>query len=48
LEPGDIILIRGRVVPHLIEPWTDGQRIAIPHFTHSSLWRAAGNHTVFV
>ena len=48
LEPGDIVLIRGRVVPHLIEDWTGGQRISIPHFTHSSVWRTVGNHTVFI
>lgn len=48
LEPGDIVLIRGRVIPHLIEEWTGGQRISIPHFTHSSLWRTAGLDTVFI
>jgi hypothetical protein len=47
LEPGDIILLRGRVIPHQVEEW-DGQRISIPHFTHSSMWRALDNHKVFV
>jgi hypothetical protein len=47
LEPGDIILLRGRVVPHQVEEWT-GQRISVPHFTHSSMWRALGNYKVFV
>jgi hypothetical protein len=48
LHPGDVILLRGRVVPHVIEEWDEGQRICIPHFTHSSTWRAAGNNTVFI
>jgi len=46
LEPGDIIMLRGRVIPHEIEEWV-GQRITVPHFTHSSMWRAMGNKTVF-
>jgi hypothetical protein len=45
-EPGDIIAVRGRVLPHEVEGWT-GQRITIPHFTHSSMWRAMQNDTVF-
>lgn len=47
LEPGDMIAIRGRVIPHEIEDW-EGQRISIPHFTHSSLWRTFGKKSVFV
>jgi hypothetical protein len=39
LLPGDFVLIRGRVLEHEIEPWDGGQRISIPHFTHTSLWR---------
>ena len=42
LEPGDAIFIRGRVLKHEIEAWSGGQRISIPHFTHTSVWRAAG------
>lgn len=38
LEPGDLALIRGRILPHSILSWT-GQRISMPHFTHSSVWR---------
>jgi hypothetical protein len=38
-RPGDMNLLRGRVVPHEVEPFV-GQRIAIPHFTHTSCWRA--------
>jgi hypothetical protein len=38
---GDFNLLRGRVVPHEIEAFA-GQRIAIPHFTHTSCWRALG------
>ena len=40
-RPGDLILLRGRVVAHEIEAFT-GQRISIPHFTHTSCWRALG------
>lgn len=47
LHPGDVVMIRGRVIPHEIEDW-EGQRITIPHFTHSSMWRALNNDTVFV
>jgi hypothetical protein len=42
LQPGDVVLIRGRVVKHEIEEWTDGQRISVPHFTHTSLWSQYG------
>jgi hypothetical protein len=42
LEPGDMVLIRGRVVQHEIEDWEGGQRISVPHFTHTSLWREFG------
>jgi len=40
LEPGDLVLLRGRVLEHEIEEWEGGQRISIPHFTHTSLWRS--------
>jgi hypothetical protein len=39
LEPGDIVLIRGRMLRHFVEDWEGGQRICVPHFTHSSVWR---------
>jgi hypothetical protein len=42
VHPGDIIYIRGRVLEHEIEPWVGGPRIAMPHFTHSSMWREVG------
>jgi hypothetical protein len=48
LEPGDCIAIRGRVVPHEVLGDYTGQRISIPHFTHSLTWNAVGNTTVFV
>jgi hypothetical protein len=41
LEPGDLLGIRGRVFKHFVEDWTGGQRICIPHFTHSTIWRLA-------
>lgn len=37
--PGDMALIRGRVLKHAVEDWSGGQRISIPHYTHSSAWR---------
>jgi len=37
--PGDMILVRGRVVKHKIGPFM-GQRISLPHFTHSNIWKA--------
>lgn len=42
LHPGDLIYLRGRILKHEIEPWEGGTRIAMPHFTHTSLWREAG------
>ena len=42
LLPGDFVLLRGRVLEHEIEAWEGGQRISIPHFTHTSLWRNCG------
>lgn len=47
-QPGDVIAIRGRVIPHRIIGDYQGQRISIPHFTHSATWRAAGNSSVFL
>jgi hypothetical protein len=47
LEPGDVVALRGRVVPHQIEEWV-GQRISIPHFTHSSMWKAFEKYSVFI
>lgn len=41
MQPGDIVMFRGRVLRHVIEDWTGGQRISIPHFTHTSTWRMA-------
>lgn len=47
LEPGDAIALRGQVIPHEVEAWDGGQRISIPHFTHSSVWRSMGFTSVF-
>ena len=47
-EPGDVLAIRGRVLAHEVRGDFIGQRITIPHFTHSSVWRAVGNESVFV
>lgn len=47
LLPGDFVLLRGRVLEHEVEAWEGGQRISIPHFTHTSLWRDCQlNHLV--
>jgi hypothetical protein len=40
--PGDVVAIRGRILPHEVEAWGDGQRVSIAHFTHESLWRLFG------
>lgn len=37
-RPGDAIAIRGRVIKHKTSGWKSGQRIVIPHFTHSASW----------
>ena len=42
LLPGDFVLLRGCVLVHEIEEWEGSQRISIPHFTHTSLWRDCG------
>jgi len=47
-EPGDVLEIRGHVLHNQIRGDFVGQRITIPHFTHSSVWKAVGNDTVFV
>jgi hypothetical protein len=39
MEPGDVVVLRGRVIKHGILAWVGGQRICIPHFTHTSLWK---------
>lgn len=46
LEPGDIVMIRGRMVQHRVEDWNGGQRITVPHFTHSATWRMMGLENV--
>jgi hypothetical protein len=42
MRPGDMVKVRGRVIKHCVEDWSGGQRISIPHFTHSSVWRMMG------
>ena len=39
MQPGDIVFIKGRVLRHKVEEWTGGQRICVPHFTHTSVWK---------
>ena len=46
MGPGDAVAIRGRVVPHGSEDW-EGQRISIPHFTYSRLWKELQMDSVF-
>lgn len=43
-QPGDIIAMRGRILPHEIEAWSGGQRVSVVHFTHKSLWDWFGIH----
>jgi hypothetical protein len=40
--PGDLIMLRGRVLEHSVELWSGGQRISIPIFTHTASWEAVG------
>ncbi|KAF7335733.1 hypothetical protein MVEN_02229000 [Mycena venus] len=35
---GTMIMVCGRILPHAIEAFSDGQRIVIAHFTHQTLW----------
>lgn len=37
-DPGDLVAVRGKPLPHGVEAWSGGQRISIAHFTHQSLW----------
>lgn len=46
LNAGDMVAIRGRVVPHAVDKWSTGQRICIPHFSHSSVWKTVKNDSV--
>jgi hypothetical protein len=41
-DPGDILAIRGRIMPHSVSKIISGTRISIPHFTHASVWRSFG------
>ncbi|KAJ7821431.1 hypothetical protein B0H14DRAFT_3471493 [Mycena olivaceomarginata] len=36
---GTMILVRGRLLPHEVEAFSDGQRVTIAHFTHRTLGR---------
>jgi hypothetical protein len=38
-DAGDVNSLRGRIVHHEVEDF-EGQRISIPHFTHTSCWRS--------
>jgi hypothetical protein len=40
--PGDVVVLRGRLLEHEVEEWGLGQRVSIAHFTHESLWRYFG------
>lgn len=37
--PGDLILIRGRILPHEVLDWDGKQRISIVMFTHTDMWK---------
>lgn len=40
--PRDVVIVRGRLLPHEVKAWGPGQRLSIAHFTHESLWRSYG------
>lgn len=42
--PGDLILLRGCVLSHSVEPWSGGQRISAAYFTHECFWKYFGQH----
>lgn len=44
-KPGDMIAIRGRGLKHQTSRWEKGQRIVLPHFTHSKVWRSWGDES---
>lgn len=44
-KPGDMIAIRGRGLKHRTSRWNAGQRIVIPHFTHSKVWNSFGDES---
>lgn len=46
-RPGDAIAIRGRVIKHKTSTWESGQRIVIPHFTHSASWQTFNQYGAF-
>jgi hypothetical protein len=48
LNPRDAIVLHGCVIPHETLGWDGGQWICVPHFTHSTLWRALGRDSVFL
>jgi len=39
MQPGDMVFLKGRVVRHVIKEWSGQQRISIPIFTHTSIWK---------
>ncbi|KAG2128964.1 uncharacterized protein EDB93DRAFT_1108849 [Suillus bovinus] len=45
MQPGDIVLIKERVVRYCIEEWTGEQQISIPIFTHTSVWKIVKEFT---
>lgn len=46
MNAGDMVAVRGRVVPHAVDQWASGQRICIPHFSHASTWKSVNNNSV--
>jgi hypothetical protein len=39
---GTMIMVRGKILPHQVEAFSNGQRISIAHFTHRAMWKACG------
>jgi hypothetical protein len=41
-QGGDMVFLRGGILPHEVEAWEGGQRVSLAHFTHKSLWDEFG------
>ncbi|KLO12655.1 hypothetical protein SCHPADRAFT_941029 [Schizopora paradoxa] len=39
--PGDVLIFRGTLLEHEMEPWSGGQKICLKHFTKENLWNYA-------
>lgn len=44
-DPGDLILLRGNILKHVVLKFTGHQRISVAHFSHRSIWNYYGIET---